>query len=157
MSRMASGEAVILRPGETRGRLDHALKVGAAETGGAYALRAGAPMSPGRWVAEHIHHREEEAWYVLSGALTFRIGGQTVEAPAGTFVLVPRGIVHSFGNAGTSPATYLELFSPAGMEGYFEERFGLEQATPRAANADYAGLDPAVHGALAQKYGMEFV
>lgn len=154
---MASGEAIILRPGETRGRLDLALKVGTVETGGAYALRAGGPMPPGRWVAEHIHHREEEAWYVLSGALTFRIGGQTVEAPAGTFVLVPRGTVHSFGNAGTSPATFLELFSPAGMEGYFEERFGLEQAAPRAANTDYASLDPAVHAALAQKYGMEFV
>ncbi|HLZ73281.1 MAG TPA: cupin domain-containing protein [Dehalococcoidia bacterium] len=154
---MANGmEAVVLRPGESRGRFDRALKVGAADTGGAFALRVTDALPPGRWIDEHIHQREEEAWYVISGVLTFRISGISTEAPAGSFILVPRGTAHGFGNTGTGPAGYIERFSPAGMEGYFEERFALEQA-PRTANADYAGLDPAMHAALARKYHMRFV
>ena len=153
---MANDEPIIVPPDGTRGRFDRCLKAEAAETGGAFALRLVEGMPPGRWIPEHTHHGEQEAWYVLSGALTFRISGRTFEAPAGSFVLVPRGAAHGFGNRGSTPATFLELFSPAGMEGYFEERFALEQAGPAGASADYVGLDPAVHAALAKKYGMEF-
>lgn len=156
----AGAGVIVVRPGETRGKLDRSLKVGGAETGGAYALRIGAgrpPGSPNRWVPEHVHHQEEEAWYVLSGVLTFRIAGQTLEAPAGTFVLVPRGTPHSFGNLGPEPVSFLELFSPAGMEGYFEERLALAEATPRGPSTDFAGLDAATHAALASRYHMEFL
>jgi mannose-6-phosphate isomerase-like protein (cupin superfamily) len=114
-------------------------------------------MPPGYTVPEHIHHCEEEAWYVLTGVLTFRIAGKTVEARPDTFVLVPRETVHGFGNAGKEPASFLVLFSPAGMEGYFEERSVLMQATAQGRPADYAGLDPAVHAELARKYHMDFL
>jgi mannose-6-phosphate isomerase-like protein (cupin superfamily) len=39
----------------------------------------------------HIHHEDDEAWYVLDGALIVRVGEQDVEVPAGGAVLVPRG------------------------------------------------------------------
>lgn len=154
---MRGDNAIVLGPGETRGRLDRALKVGAADTGGAFAVRVIDAMPPGRWVSDHIHHREEEAWYVLSGVLTFRIAERTVEAHTGAFILVPRGTVHGFGNLGTSPAAFLELFSPAGMEDYFEERAALAQTTTGAVSTDYAGLDLTAHAALAEKYHMQFV
>jgi hypothetical protein len=47
--------------GQHSRRLDPAIKVGDAETGGVYALRAADTMPPGRSVPPHIHHREDEA------------------------------------------------------------------------------------------------
>ena len=157
----AGGEVIVLGPGETGRPVDRtsgaAIKVGAAETGGAYMLRVAEAVPPGRWVPPHVHHLADEAWYVLAGVLTFRVGGRAIEAPPGAFVLVPRGTAHSFGNDGPGPAAYVQVFSPAGMEGYFEERALMQQEGPPGAGADFAGLDPAAHAALAKKYHMEFV
>jgi mannose-6-phosphate isomerase-like protein (cupin superfamily) len=114
-------------------------------------------IQPGRWIPAHIHHTTEEAWYVLDGELTFRIGDYTLPAPAGSFVLVPRGTVHSFGNTSPAPAKFLEIFSPAGMERYFEERAALASVASPIDQIDYAGLAPEAHAVLANKYNMEFV
>jgi len=44
----------------------------------------------------HVHHRDDEAWFVLDGALTFRVEETTWTAEAGTFIWAPRGRQHSF-------------------------------------------------------------
>src|SRR5688500_17940192 len=44
----------------------------------------------------HVHTKEDEAYYVLSGEVTFFIGEETIEAPAGTLIFAPRGIAHSW-------------------------------------------------------------
>jgi hypothetical protein len=108
----------------------------------------------GRWLYTLVGARSQVG---LGGVLTFRIAGRTIEAPVGTFILVPRGTAHGFGNLGSGPASFLALFSPAGMEGYFEERFALARGAPGEATRDYAGLDETTHTALARKYHMEFV
>ena len=97
------------------------LKVGGPETGGALALQE-VLVPPGNFIPVHLHRNEEEAWYVLEGSLTFTLGDRTIEGPAGSFVLSPRGVAHSYGNAGTQLAGVLLLFSPAGMEHYCAER-----------------------------------
>ena len=60
----------------------------------------------------HVHDRDDEAWYVLEGALGFRRGGELLEAPAGAAVLVTAGTPHSFWNAGTGRARYLLVMTP---------------------------------------------
>ena len=90
------------------------IKVSGPETGGAYTLLEFTAPVGGEWTIPHVHRGAEEGWYVLEGELTFRLGDQTVRAPTGSFVLVPRGMLHSFGNTGTESARYLELFSPPG-------------------------------------------
>jgi hypothetical protein len=40
----------------------------------------------------HVHHREDEAFWVLEGEVTFEVGGKTIEASAGDFVFGPRDI-----------------------------------------------------------------
>jgi oxalate decarboxylase/phosphoglucose isomerase-like protein (cupin superfamily) len=50
-----------------------------------------------------------------------RVGPRTITAPAGSFVVVPRGIVHRPSNPGEQPTRVLLIFSPAGMERFFEE------------------------------------
>ena len=52
------------------------------------------------WIAPmHIHHSDDEAWYVLEGSLRFRLGEETVEAGPGEAVLAPKGTPHAYGNA----------------------------------------------------------
>jgi mannose-6-phosphate isomerase-like protein (cupin superfamily) len=66
------------------------------------------------WIAPlHVHHTDDEAWYVLGGVLKFRVGDQTFEAGPGTAVLAPKGIPHSYGNARPGePARYLLVMTP---------------------------------------------
>ena len=60
----------------------------------------------------HVHHTDDEAWYVLEGTLGFRLGEKTVEAPAGSAVLAPAGMPHAYWNAGPGRARYLLVGSP---------------------------------------------
>jgi mannose-6-phosphate isomerase-like protein (cupin superfamily) len=71
----------------------------------------------------HIHHREDESFYVREGTLAIRVGDRTVNVGPGDFVHVPRGTVHCFKNTGNGHARMLVTFTPAGMEKFFEETF----------------------------------
>ena len=65
------------------------------------------------WIAPlHVHDEDDEAWYVLSGALGFRLGDEEVEARAGSAVLARRGTAHTFWNAGPREARYLLVMTP---------------------------------------------
>ena len=66
------------------------------------------------WIASlHVHHADDEAWYVLEGALRFRIGDELREVGAGGAVLAPKGTPHAFGNARRGlPARYLLVTTP---------------------------------------------
>jgi mannose-6-phosphate isomerase-like protein (cupin superfamily) len=60
----------------------------------------------------HLHERDDEAWYVLEGALAFRRDDETIEAPAGSAVVVPAGAAHTYWNAGEGRARYLIVMPP---------------------------------------------
>ena len=66
------------------------------------------------WIAPlHVHHADDEAWYVLEGVLRFRIGEETVEAGPGSAVMAPKGTPHSYGNARKGErARYLLVMTP---------------------------------------------
>jgi mannose-6-phosphate isomerase-like protein (cupin superfamily) len=55
----------------------------------------------------HVHHADDEAWHVISGALRFRLADREFVAEAGSTVLVPAGVAHTFGNAGPEPSRYI--------------------------------------------------
>ena len=75
--------------------------------------RAAPDTSPERPVAGlHVHHEDDEAWYVLEGTLGFQVGDELVIAPAGSAVLVPKGTPHSYWNAGEWEARYVLVMSP---------------------------------------------
>ena len=74
---------------------------------------AGAPPGPPRWIAPlHLHHNDDEAWYVLEGKLCVSVGDDTVEAGAGAAVLVPRGTPHTYWNPDPAPVRYLLIMTP---------------------------------------------
>ena len=66
------------------------------------ASSAGRPIAP-----PHVHHSDDEGWYVLEGRLGVRLGERTVEAGPGEAVLAPRGVVHTFWNASNGVTRYL--------------------------------------------------
>jgi mannose-6-phosphate isomerase-like protein (cupin superfamily) len=78
-------------------------------------------FAPGRELEAHVHADEDDAFYIMEGELTFVLGGETVSAPPGTFVLVPPGVEHGFRNDGEDPVRMLNIHAPAG----FDQRIGL--------------------------------
>jgi quercetin dioxygenase-like cupin family protein len=103
----------------------------------------------------HIHSREDEWFYVIDGALTFWVGGETIEAPAGSFVYGPRNVPHTF--VVSSPeARFLLVTEPAGFESFMRavgERAATLTIPPPAAPP--ADLGPLI--AAAAEYGIEIV
>lgn len=94
------------------------VKATAASTGGQFGL-VHVEVPPGFSPPEHIHHRENESFYVLEGEVTFRCGERTISAVAGSFVFLPRDVPHSFVIEGDTPARMLNITTPGGGEGFF--------------------------------------
>ena len=115
------------------------------DTGGAYSLLE--VTVKGEGPPQHIHKAEEEAFYVLEGEVGIKIGERTVRGAPGSFVLVPRGTVHTFWSTGPIPAKLLAIFSPPGFEQFFVEVVGDE-------NIDTATFVERAM-AVAQKYNVE--
>jgi len=73
----------------------------------------GGPIDPPRLIApRHLHHHDDEAWYVLEGILRVQSGENEIEARAGSAVLVPRGTPHTYWNAGPGRLRYLLIMTP---------------------------------------------
>ena len=100
------------------------------QTGGAYCL-AEATVTPGGGPPPHYHTREEEAFYVLEGEITFTVDGQTMIGRPGTFVQIPRMRPHAFRNTTDKPARVLIQCLPAGFEKFLAE-FATELSSPHA-------------------------
>jgi mannose-6-phosphate isomerase-like protein (cupin superfamily) len=60
----------------------------------------------------HVHHSDDEAWYVLEGTLGFCLGDKKVTAPVGSAVLAPAGMPHAYWNAGAGRTRYLLIAHP---------------------------------------------
>src|SRR5262249_38909146 len=74
----------------------------------------GAPPGPPRPIAPlHVHHEDDEAWYILEGTLAFQLGDQVVEVGAGGVAFAPRGLAHTYWNPRQERARYLLIMTPA--------------------------------------------
>ncbi len=124
------------------------IKISSRDTNGAFAVAedrtppmAGPPL--------HLHHAQDEWWYVVEGEYLFEIDGRQVRARAGDTVFAPRGSRHTFQNVGTTTGRTLVTVAPGGLDVFFEE---LSAAVP-------PGTDPAPEAlsALFQKHGLELL
>ena len=90
------------------------IKATGEQTDGRYSLvEILAPEGEG---VLHVHHFEDEGFYILEGELTFYIGEQTTKAQPGSFLFGPKDVPHAF-IVDSGPARLLFILSPAGMEG----------------------------------------
>jgi mannose-6-phosphate isomerase-like protein (cupin superfamily) len=90
----------------------------------------GGPAGPPRLIApRHLHHKDDEAWYVLEGTLRVQSGENEIEARAGSAVLVPRGTPHTFWNPGPHRVRYLLIMTP-NIFSLIEGFHALKERTP---------------------------
>lgn len=91
------------------------------DTGGAFAVSQ-QPLQP-RALAGPLHrHANEEGFiYVVRGRIGAQLDERVVYADEGATVMIPKGLRHTFWNPTDSPSEVLEMFTPAGLEGWFLE------------------------------------
>lgn len=121
-------------------------------TGGAFALWETTTPQGNPGPPPHIHHSEDEVFYLLEGELELTVEGRASVVGAGTFVNIPKGTLHTFRNAGTRPARFLGMVAPGGFEGFFEEvgEPARDGSSPPAGPPDVEKVM-----ATAPKYGLE--
>jgi mannose-6-phosphate isomerase-like protein (cupin superfamily) len=74
----------------------------------------------------HVHHADDEGWHVISGAIRFRFEDREFIAQAGSTILVPAGVPHTFGNAGPEPSRFI-IIVPTRLDELISQ---LHQADP---------------------------
>ena len=121
-------------------------KATAATTNGRFSLMERSLPPGGRMPPAHRHSGNEEAYFVLDGAVEFRVGDEVFEGTSGTFVLVPSGEAHTFGNTSAAPARLLVLHAPA-LDEYFKDLEALWAAPNPPERED--------EQALMRRHGME--
>lgn len=132
----------LLNPGEGKsfwvfGDL-YTFKVTGKETNGAFTVidqivQAGGGPPP------HIHRREDEAFYILEGKFSFLCGTEQKIFEPGSFLYIPKGILHTFKNLGHTAGRLLVTITPAGLENFF-----YEMGTPAEPNSLPPPFDPSI-------------
>ena len=133
----ATSEVIFLPPGDGRsyqaGPMRAVFKADGEETEDRYCvsewwLEAG-DTGPG----PHSHSDNVELFYVIEGTMSILAGEQWIDAPRGSFLRIPPGVMHDFQNRGEESAGVLNVFLPGGFEATMPaivEYFG----DPAAAN-----------------------
>lgn len=103
----------------------------------------------------HVHHREDEWFYVVEGELTFWVGGQIITAAAGSFVYGPRDIPHTF-LVSSDTARFLLVTEPAGFEEFVR---ALSEPATELVIPPPATEPPDIEAMtrLAAEYGLEIL
>jgi mannose-6-phosphate isomerase-like protein (cupin superfamily) len=93
------------------------VKTSGAETGGAFSqIETDDPHGTGPPL--HLHHNEDETFYVLEGEVTVVVGDERLDLSAGDFCFGPREIAHAY-VVRSERARMLVTASPAGIEQAF--------------------------------------
>jgi quercetin dioxygenase-like cupin family protein len=103
----------------------------------------------------HVHRREDEWFYVIEGQLTFWVGGEVIEAPAGSFVYGPRDIPHTF-EVASEEARFLVVTEPAGFD-RFARAAGVPARSLTIPPPPSETPDPGKMAAVAAEFGIEVI
>ena len=115
-----------------------------AHTGGHLGVVDMLEVPAGSMPPLHVHHREDEAFYVLSGETTLLLPGREVVCGPGDLAVAPRGVPHTY-RVGTEPARWLVLSAPAGFERFV------------AAVGAAGDVDPDALMRIAAEHGIEIL
>jgi len=122
------------------------IRASAKETGGQLAVIEQV-CDPGTGSPYHVHHLEDEEFYVIEGQLRFVSEGSSWLAGPGTFAFLPRDVPHAFEVVGDTPARFLIMVTPGGFEAFVAELSEAEPLPP----------DMAKVMATAPRFGLEIL
>ncbi len=123
------------------------VKVDGSKTGGAMTV-VESVVPPGSGPPRHVHSREDEMFYVISGRFKMAHGEHEMEVGPGQVIFLPRKEAHTYKNVSNEPARLLVTITPAGFEGFFRKVSERKLSPPK---------DMQEINAVAEKYGLRFV
>lgn len=130
------------------------IKATAADTGGQLCI-VEVTERPGAEAPLHVHHREDEAFWVLEGDVTIEVGDTTIQASAGDYAFGPRDIPHRY-TAGPAGCRMLFICTPGGFENLVrdmsEPAARRELPPPMEQEPDWERV-----AAVAEAYGCELL
>ena len=157
----AASRIFALGPGEGEGLWGDGLlatiKATAEQTGGRYTLVE--ILAPEGFASPlHVHHSEDEAFWILEGEMTFYVGDQTIKARPGSFLFGPKEVPHAFA-VDSGPARLLFVLSPAGLEELFKEMGEPARALtlPPQPEAPPSEAEMQQMAVIAAQHGVEFL
>jgi quercetin dioxygenase-like cupin family protein len=149
----AAGKVAVANPGENRFAFGSAAqaktspcKVSSEDSAGACTVfEFNALPRSGPFL--HVHHREDEWYYVLSGEFLFRAGREEYNLLTGGSIWLPRGIPHVWANTATTDSKLILMCQPGGFERFFDEigSVPIDKKSPETMRN------------LMAKYGMEML
>ena len=102
----------------------------------------------------HVHHDDDETFFVIDGELSLFVGGEQLIAGPGQSVLAPRELPHAY-RVESEEARWLVITTPAGFESFVREVADpapAEELPPRGRP-----VDPAALARAAGKVGIEIL
>lgn len=82
--------------------------------------------------AYHVHHRQDEWFYVIKGAFLVKVADETFTLSPGDSAFAPRTVPHTFAKTGEGEGQMLVIFQPAGlMEDFFKQMSKLGPSVPK--------------------------
>lgn len=123
------------------------------QSGGAFSLSE-LSGARGNMPPLHVHHRDDETFYVIDGEVTVFVGDREISVDAGHATLAPREVPHTY-RVESDTARWLVINSPAGFE-----QFLLAESQPAAAAElppEGRPADPQALARAAAEYGIEIL
>jgi mannose-6-phosphate isomerase-like protein (cupin superfamily) len=135
---------VILRPGEgeriAAGASTAVMKATAETTCGAFSISEATFPAGMNGPPPHAHRYTTDTFYVLAGTLHMTIGDNEIDASAGSYILVPPGVVHTFANISGESVRFLNISAPGGLENYLRDLANAMRFGTTAGSPDFATL-----------------
>ncbi len=95
-------------------------KVGGRQTSAGLSI-AEFVAQPGTFTPPHRHETTDEVSYIVAGEMGFMVAEEEFVAGPGSYVVRPRGVPHAFWNLADTPCRFIDMYTPAGFEAWFEE------------------------------------
>lgn len=130
------------------------IKATAADTGGRMTIIE-ITEPPGSEGPLHVHHNEDEAFWILEGDVTIEVGDTTIEAHAGDYAYGPRDVPHRY-TVGDAGCRMLFILTPGGFEGLVRE-MGEPAGSRTVPEPSEEPPDMEQVAAIAGRYGCELV
>jgi quercetin dioxygenase-like cupin family protein len=117
---------------------DSIIKATAETTNGAFSIVEGTFPASTAGPPPHIHERMTDSFYVLEGTLHLTVGNRDIDAPAGSYILIPPGVVHTFANTSDKSVRFLNINAPGGWEYYLRDIAGAMRSGNMPGSAEFA-------------------